>query len=94
MLVIIDKHPIDSKLFTNCCINERLCLVYLIHRPGVMEGELTFPILFENQEDTRRFFKEYHTFMYEEQPVYEFKGKAWFGIEFYKRIRNGIDNNA
>lgn len=93
MLVVIDKYPIDSRLFRNCCVNERLCLAYFIHRPGGMEGELTFTILFENQEDTRRFFKEYHTYMYEGQPVYEFTGKAWFSHELYVRIRDGINNN-
>ena len=40
MLVIIDKYPIESSLFRNCCINERLNLVYFIHRPKGMEGEL------------------------------------------------------
>ena len=54
MLVIIDKYPLDTSLFRNCIINERLNLVYFIHRPKGMEGELQLPILFENACDTRR----------------------------------------
>ena len=51
MLVIIDKYPLDTSLFRNCIINERLNLVYFIHRPKGMEGELQLPILFENACD-------------------------------------------
>ena len=92
MLAIIDKEPIDTSLFRNCCINERLNLVYLIHRPAGMEGELQLPILFENACDTRRFYTEYHNALYHGDPQYEFKGEAWFSLELYIRLRNGHRN--
>ena len=92
MLVIIDKYPIESSLFRNCCINERLNLVYFIHRPRGMEGELQLPVLFENACDTRRFFTEYHNAIYNNDNTYEFIGEAWFSLEQYIRIRDGHEN--
>ena len=92
MLAIIDKEPIDTSLFRNCCINERLNLAYLIHRPAGMEGELQLPILFENACDTRRFYTEYHNALYHGDPQYEFKGEAWFSLELYIRLRDGNRN--
>ena len=92
MLAIIDKEPIDTSLFRNCCINERLNLVYLIHRPAGMEGELQLSILFENACDTRRFYTEYHNALYHGDPQYEFKGEAWFSLELYIRLRDGHRN--
>ena len=92
MLVIIDKEPIDTSLFRNCCINERLNLVYLIHRPAGMEGELQLPILFENASDTRQFYTEYHKALYHGDPQYEFHGEAWFSLELYIRLRDGHRN--
>ena len=92
MLVIIDKYPIESSLFRNCCINARLNLVYFIHRPKGMEGELQLPILFENACDTRKFYTEYHNALYNNDPLYEFKGEAWFSLELYIRIRDGHRN--
>ena len=89
MTVIIDKYPIDSSLFRNCCINERLNLVYFIHRPSGMEGELQLMVLFENACDTRRLHTEYHVAMYNNDPTYEFVGEARFSQELYNRIRNG-----
>ena len=88
MLVIIDKYPIESSLFRNCCINERLNLAYFIHRPKGMEGELQLPILFENACDTRKFITEYYEALYNNDPQYEFKGEAWFSLELYIRIRD------
>ena len=93
MLVIIDKYPIDTSLFRNCCINERLNLAYFIHRPQGMEGELQLPILFENVCDTRQFYTEYHKALYNKYPQYEFKGEAWFSLELYIRLRDGARNN-
>mgnify|MGYP006317252889 FL=1 len=81
MLVIIDKYPLDTSLFRNCIINERLNLVYFIHRPKGMEGELQLPILFENACDTRRFYTEYRNAVYNDDPQYEIKGEAWFSLE-------------
>ena len=92
MLVIIDKYPIESSLFKNCCINERLNLVYFIHRPKGMEGELQLPILFENACDTRKFYTEYHNSLYNNDPQYEFKGEARFSLELYIRLRDGHRN--
>lgn len=92
MLVIIDKIPIESSLFRNCCINERLNLVYFIHRPRGMEGELQLAVLFENACDTRRFYTEYHNALYNNDPTYEFVGEAWFSLELYVRIRDGNRN--
>lgn len=92
MLVIIDKYPLDTSLFRNCCINERLNLVYFIHRPQGMEGELQLPILFENACDTRRFYTEYHYALYHGDPQYEFSGEAWFSLELYIRLRDGYRN--
>ena len=92
MLVIIDKYPIESSLFRNCCINERLNLAYFIHRPKGMEGELQLPILFENACDTRKFVTEYYEARYNNDPQYEFKGEAWFSLELYIRIRDGHRN--
>ena len=92
MLVIIDKYPIESSLFKNCCINERLNLAYFIHRPKGMEGELQLPILFENACDTRKFITEYYYALYNNDPQYEFKGEAWFSLELYIRIRDGHRN--
>ena len=92
MLVIIDKYPIESSLFRNCCINERLNLVYFIHRPKGMEGELQLPILFENACDTRKFYTEYHNSLYNNDPQNEFKGEAWFSHELYIRLRDGHRN--
>ena len=92
MLVIIDKYPLDTSLFRNCIINERLNLVYFIHRPKGMEGELQLPILFENACDTRRFYTEYRNAVYNDDPQYEFKGEAWFSLEFYIRLRDGNRN--
>ena len=92
MLVIIDKYPIESSLFRNCCNNERLNLVYFIHRPKGMEGELQLPILFENACDTRKFITEYYYALYNNDPQYEFKGEAWFSLELYIRIRDGHRN--
>ena len=92
MLVIIDKYPIESSLFRNCCINERLNLVYFIHRPKGMEGELQLPILFENACDTRKFITEYYDALYNNAPQYEFKGEAWFSLELYTRLRDGHRN--
>ena len=92
MLVIIDKYPIESSLFRNCCINERLNLAYFIHRPKGMEGELQLPILFENAFDTRKFVTEYYEALYNNDPQYEFKGEAWFSLELYIRIRDGHRN--
>ena len=92
MLVIIDKYPIESSLFRNCCINERLNLVYFIQRPKGMEGELQLPILFENACDTRKFITEYYEALYNNDPQYEFKGEAWFSLELYIRLRDGHRN--
>ena len=92
MLVIIDKYPIESSLFRNCCINERLNLAYFIHRPKGMEGELQLSILFENACDTRKFVTEYYEALYNNDPQYEFKGEAWFSLELYIRIRDGYRN--
>ena len=92
MLVSIDKYPLDGSLFRNCCINERLNLVYFIHRPKGMEGELQLPILFENACDTRKFITEYYYALYNNDPQYEFKGEAWFSLELYIRLRNGHRN--
>ena len=92
MLVIIDKYPIESSLFRNCGINERLNLVYFIHRPKGMEGELQLTILFENACDTRKFYTEYHNSLYNNDPQYEFKGEAWFSRELYIRLRDGHRN--
>lgn len=92
MLVIIDKYPIESSLFRNCSINERLNLVYFIHRPKGMEGELQLPILFENACDTRKFYTEYHNALYNNDLQYEFKGEAWFSLELYIRLRDGNRN--
>lgn len=92
MLVIIDKYPIESSLFRNCCINERLNLAYFIHRPKGMEAELQLPILFENACDTRKFVTEYYEALYNNDPQYEFKGEAWFSLELYIRIRDGHRN--
>ena len=92
MLVIIDKYPTESSLFRNYCINERLNLVYFIHRPKGMEGELQLPILFENACDTRKFVTEYYEALYNNDPQYEFKGEAWFSLELYIRIRDGHRN--
>ena len=92
MLVIIDKYPLESSLFRNCCINERLNLVYFIHRPKGMEGELQLPILFENACDTRKFITEYYYALYNNDPQYEFKGEAWFSLKLYIRIRDGHRN--
>lgn len=92
MLVIIDKYPIESSLFRNCCINERLNLAYFIHRPKGMEGELQLSILFENACDTRKFVTEYYEALYNNDPQYEFKGEAWFSLELYIRIRDGHRN--
>ena len=92
MLVIIDKYPIESSLFRNCSINERLNLVYFIHRPKGMEGELQLPILFENACDTRKFITEYYDALYNNDPQYEFKGEAWFSLKLYIRIRDGHRN--
>ena len=91
MLVIIDKYPIDTSLFRACCLNERLDLVYFIHKPQGYEGEISLPILFENGWDTKRFFDEYCTAKYNDEPVYEFEGEAWFSLELYIRLR---DRNA
>ena len=90
MLVIIDKYPLDGSLFRNCCINERLNLVYFIHRPPGIEGELQLPVLFENACDTRRFYTEYLSAIYNNDPLYEFKGEAWFSLELYIRLRDGL----
>ena len=92
MLVIIDKYPLDTSLFRNCINNERLNLVYFIHRPKGMEGELQLPILFENACDTRRFYTEYRNAVYNDDPQYEFKGEAWFSLELYIRLRDGNRN--
>ena len=92
MLVIIDKYPIESSLFRNCCINERLNLAYFIHRPKGMEGEHQLPILFENACDTRKFATVYYEALYNNDPQYEFKGEAWFSLELYIRIRDGHRN--
>ena len=92
MLVISYKYPIESSLFRNCCINERLNLAYFIHRPKGMEGELQLPILFENACDTRKFVTEYYEALYNNDPQYEFKGEAWFSLELYIRIRDGHRN--
>ena len=92
MLVIIDKYPLDTSLFRNCIINERLNLVYFIHRPRSMEGELQLPILFENACDTRRFYTEYRNAVYNDDPQYDFKGEAWFSLELYIRLRDGNRN--
>ena len=92
MLVIIDKYPLDTSLFRNCIINERLNLVYFIHRPKGMEGELQLPIIFENAGDTRRFYTEYRNAVYNDAPQYEFKGEAWFSLELYIRLRDGNRN--
>lgn len=90
MLVIIDKYPLDTSLFRNCIINERLNLVYFIHRPPGIEGELQLPILFENACDTRQFYTEYHNALYHNEAQYEFKGEAWFSLELYIRLRDGL----
>ncbi len=92
MLAVIDKYPLDTSLFRSCCINERLNLVYFIHRPQGMEGELQLPVLFENAADTRRFYTEYHCALYNNDPQYEFKGEAWFSLELYIRLRDGCRN--
>lgn len=92
MLAVIDKYPLDTSLFRSCCINERLNLVYFIHRPQGMEGELQLPVLFENAADTRRFYTEYHCALYNNDPQYEFKGEAWFSLELYIRLRDVYRN--
>ena len=89
MFVLIEKYPIDASIFWNCCINERLRLVYFIHRPKGLEGEISLTILFETKEDTIRFYDEYHEALDHEEALYEFKGEAWFSIEVYQRLLEG-----
>lgn len=93
MIAIIDKYPIDTTLFRGCFINERLHLVYFIHRPQGYEGEISLPVLFESEWDTKRFFEEYCNAIYDNEPVYEFEGEAWFSLELYIRLRDGVKNN-
>ena len=57
MLVIIDKYPLESSLFWRCIINERLNLVYFIHKPKGMEGELQLPLVFESGREAREAHK-------------------------------------
>ena len=59
----------------------------LVKRKG-FEGELQLPVLFENACDTRLFFTEYCNALYDNEPIYEFFGEAWFSLELYIRIRN------
>lgn len=93
MFVLIEKYPIDASIFRNCCINERLRLVYFIHRPKGLEGEISLSILFESTGDTRRFYDEYHEALFNNHPIYEFKGEAWFSVEVYERLLKGTDTN-
>lgn len=93
MFVLIEQYPIDASIFRNCCINERLRLVYFIHRPKGLEGEITLSILFESKEDTRRFYDEYHDALFHGYPIYEYKGEAWFSTEVYQRLLEGTDTN-
>ena len=93
MNVIIDGCIIDSRLFRCCCINERLHLVYFIHRPAGYEGELSLPILFESLDDTREFFEGYCNALYDGECEYTFSREAWFSLELYVRIRDGIKNS-
>lgn len=90
MIAIISKYPLDTSLFRGCVINERLCLVYFIHSPKGFEGEISLPVLFENEWDTKLFFEGYCNALYENEPVYEFEGEAWFSLELYIRLRDGI----
>jgi hypothetical protein len=92
MLVVIKKYPLESSLFWRCIIKERLNLVYFIHKPKGMEGELQLPILFDNACDTRMFYAEYHNAIYNNDPQYEFKGEARFSHELYIRLRDGHRN--
>lgn len=94
MIAIIDKYPLDTSLFRGCIINERLCLVYFIHRPQGLEGEISLPVLFENVWDTKRFFEEYCNSIYDNEPVYEFEGEAWFSLELYVRLRDGTKQDV
>ena len=86
MTVIIDDFKIDSALFRNCCINETLRIVYLIHRPRGLEGEVMLHILFDKVSDTRRFYDEYHEALYDNEDIYEYSGNARFSKELYERI--------
>lgn len=86
MTVIINDFKIDTSLFRNCCINETLRIVYLIHRPRGLEGEVMLHILFDNAPDTRRFYDEYHEALYGNEAIYEFNGNARVCIELYERI--------
>lgn len=92
MFVIIEKFPINTALFRNCIINERLNLVYFIHRPMGMEGEIQLPVLFENTCEARRFYTEYHNALHNDLFQYEFIGEAWFSLELYIRLRDGYIN--
>lgn len=94
MIVIIDKYQLDTSLFKGCVINERLCLVYFIYRQQRLEGEISLPVLFENVWETRRFFEEYCNSIYDNEPVYEFEGEAWFSQELYARLRDGMKQDA
>ena len=88
MILVIEKLPIDTSLFKACCMNERLHLVNFIYQHGDFEGEILMPILFENLHDTQQFFHEYFQAKFFDEPVYEFKGEAWFSLELYTRIRD------
>lgn len=88
MILVIEKLPIDTSLFKACCMNERLHLVNFIYQPDGIEPETSLPILFESLHDTQRFFHEYFQAKFFDEPVYEFRGEAWFSLELYTRIRN------
>ena len=93
MKVVINDCILDSNLFRCCCINERLRLVYFIHRPKGLEGELSLPVLFDSLEETKRFFDGYCNALYDWLPEYRYTGEARFSHEFYIRIRDGINTS-
>ena len=69
-------------------LHQRASHAGLLHPSSAGTGEISLPVLFENVHDTRRFFDEYCTAQYNNEPVYEFEGEAWFSLELYIRLRD------
>ena len=92
MKILLRHTSIDYSHYDAAVLHETFGIISLRVKADIDERCLQLPILFENACDTREFYTQYHNALYNNDPQYEFKGEAWFSLELYIRLRDGLKN--
>lgn len=85
--VTINGFPLNIKVFRgiNKCL--RLNLVYFLYEAEDVEGDISFPILFNSTSEAIRFYEGFCDALYNEDSEYIFDGEAHFSPALYTRFR-------